>query len=82
MSEQLRGQPVEKKQLIIFILAAYGVNFVLGLLMWAFYGRGADLSVFPNAQMDYPVAGIMLAYLVSKKEVKICRSHFLYFSSC
>ena len=82
MSEQLRGQPVEKKQLIIFILAAYGVTFVLGLLMWAFYGRGADLSVFTNAQMDYPVAGIMLAYLVSKKEVKICRSHFLYFSSC
>ena len=50
MSEQLRGQPVEKKQLIIFILAAYGVTFVLGLLMWAFYGRGADLSVFPNAR--------------------------------
>ena len=51
---------VEKKQLVTFILTAYGVTFVLGFLMWFFYGRGADLSVFPNAQMFYPAAGVML----------------------
>ena len=62
---------VEKKQLVTFILTAYGVTFVLGFLMWFFYGRGADLSVFPNAQMFYPAAGVMLAYLVTKK-VYIC----------
>ena len=58
---------MEKKQLMIFIFVAYGVTYVLGILMWAFYGTGADLSVFPNAQMLYPAAGVMLAYLVTKK---------------
>ena len=71
---------VEKKQLIIFILVAYGVTFVLGLLMWASYGRGADLNVFPNAQMFYPAAGVMLAYLVTGKEDKnLPKAFFIFF---
>ena len=71
---------VEKKQLVTFILTAYGVTFVLGFLMWFFYGRGADLSVFPNAQMFYPAAGVMLAYLVTKKEDKnLPKPLFIFF---
>lgn len=71
---------VEKKQLTVFILAAYGVTCVLGLLMWFFYGKGADLSVFPNAQMFYPAAGVMLAYLMTKKEDKnLPKPFFIFF---
>lgn len=71
---------VEKKQLIIFILVTYGVTYALGLLMWIFYGTGADFSIFPNAQMLYPAAGVMLAYLVTKKGDKnLPRAFFLFF---
>lgn len=50
-------EKVEKKQLIIFILVTYGVTFVQGLLMWFFYEKGADLSIFPETQMFYPAGG-------------------------
>lgn len=71
---------MEKKQLMIFVLVAYGLTYVLGLAMWAFYGTGADLSVFPNAQMMYPAAGVMLAYLITKKEdKKLPRALFVFF---
>ena len=49
------------------MLTAYGVTYLMGLLMW--YGSNAsiDLSAFPNAQMMYPAAGVMLAYLLEGK---------------
>ena len=73
---------MEKRQLMIFVLVAYGLTYVLGLAMWAFYGTGADLSVFPNAQMMYPAAGVMLAYLITKKEdKKLPRALFVYSSN-
>ena len=43
----------EKKQLMIYVIIAYGITYVLGLLMWYGYGKGIDLSAFPNAQMLY-----------------------------
>lgn len=46
----------EKKQLMIYVIIAYGITYVLGLLMWYGYGKGIDLSAFPNAQMLYPAA--------------------------
>ena len=57
-----------KTQLLLFLLVAYGVTFAMGLLTW--YGRfiTADLSPFPNAQMFYPAAGVMLAYLVTRRK--------------
>ena len=58
---------MEKKQFIIFLIVAYGVTYLMGLLMWAGYGK-SDLSVFPNAQMMYPAAGIMLAYLITRSD--------------
>ncbi|MCI5996272.1 MAG: CPBP family intramembrane metalloprotease [Blautia sp.] len=58
----------EKKRLLIFILIAYGVTFLLGFLMWYGCGKQTDLSVFPTAQMLYPAAGVMLGYLLIRKE--------------
>lgn len=58
---------LEKKQLLIFGLTAYALPYLLGLLMWYGYKNELSLAVFPNAQMLYPAAGVMLAYLLTKK---------------
>lgn len=65
----------EKKEFFIFLLIAYGVTYLMGLLMW--YGNRAsiDLSAFPNAQMMYPASGVMLAYLLAgrgKRQIPRC----------
>ena len=70
----------EKKQLMIYVLIAYGITYVLGMLMWYGYGKGLDLSAFPNAQMLYPAAGVMMAYLLTKKEdKKLPRIFYIFF---
>ena len=53
----------EAKRLKIYLAAAYGVTFLMGLLMWFGNSRHYDLSAFPNAQMYYPAAGVMLGVL-------------------
>ena len=50
-----------KKQLMIFLLTAYGVTYVMGILTWYGSTIPVEMSVFPNAQMFYPAAGVMLA---------------------
>lgn len=59
---------LEKKQLCIYVMIAYGITFLMGVPMWYSYEKGLDVSVFPNAQMLYPAAGVMLAYLSTQKE--------------
>lgn len=70
----------EKKELLIFLFIAFGVTYLMGLLMW--YGSRAaiDLSAFPNAQMMYPASGVMLAYLLSGREKRqVPRCFFVVF---
>lgn len=57
-----------KKQLIVFLLVAYGVTFVMGILTWYGSTIPVEMSIFPNAQMFYPAAGVMLAYLLTQWE--------------
>lgn len=64
----MKFSQIEKKQLGIYILVAYGITFLMGIPMWYAYNKGLDVSVFPNAQMMYPAAGVMLAYLLTQKE--------------
>lgn len=59
---------IQKKQLCIYVIAAYGITFLMGLPMWYGFQQGMDVSVFPNAQMLYPAAGVMLAYLMTEKD--------------
>ena len=56
----------EAKRLKIYLAAAYGVTFLMGLLMWFGSSRHYDLSAFPNAQMYYPAAGVMLGVLFTQ----------------
>lgn len=60
----------EKRQLTIFAWIAYGIPYLLGILMWYGYGKKLDLSAFPNAQMLYPAMGVMLAFLLTRREDK------------
>lgn len=60
----------EKRQRIIFVAVAYGITYLLGLLMWYGYAKQIDLSAFPNAQMMYPAMGVMLAVLLTRREDK------------
>ena len=58
----------DKKQFIIFLIAAYGVTYLMGLLMWYGNTQQLDLSAFANTQMMYPATGVMLAYLLTRKD--------------
>lgn len=52
----------------------------MGILMWYGNSRQLDLSMFPNAQMFYPAAGVMLAFLFTrKKDVLIPRVFYVFF---
>ena len=69
-----------KKQLLIFILIAYGVTYLMGILTWYGSTITIEMGVFPNAQMFYPAAGVMLAYLVTQwKDPLLPRWFFLFF---
>ena len=69
-----------KKQLLIFILIAYGVTYLMGILTWYGSTIPIEMGVFPNAQMFYPAAGVMLAYLVTQwKDPLLPRWFFLFF---
>lgn len=83
MKEKYRFSQMEKKQLGIFTAVAYGITFLMGILMWYGSAKGLDISAFPNAQMFYPAAGVMLAYLLTKKEdVDMPRGFYIAFCIC
>lgn len=78
--EDIMYTQTEKRQFIIFLLMAYGLTYVLGLLMWYGNASGVDVSAFPNAQMMYPAAGVALAYLITgKKEQKLPKAFYVVF---
>lgn len=58
----------EKRQLMIFVAIAYGITYLLGILMWYGSMKQVDLALFANAQMMYPAMGVMLAFLLTRRE--------------
>lgn len=72
----------EKRQLKIFLAIAFLLPYVLGILMGWMYNNGMDVSIFPNAQMFYPAAGIMLAVLLTQKDnPAVPRRFFTFFTA-
>ena len=55
------------KSMKIFVAVAFALPYLLGILMGIGYSRGTDLSLFPNAQMMYPAAGVILAVLLTRR---------------
>lgn len=58
----------EKRQLMIFIAIAYGITYLLGILMWYGSMKQVNLAPFGNAQMMYPAMGVMLAFLLTRRD--------------
>ena len=80
---QIKLTAAEKKQLWIFLAVAFGMPIVMGILMGISFYRGNDVSVFPNAQMYYPAAGVMLAYILTrKKEEKLPMKVYVALLTC
>lgn len=65
---------------MIFFLIAYGITFAMGFFMWYGAAYHMDLNVFPNAQMMYPAAGVMLGFLLfRKKDADLPKWFFRFF---
>ncbi len=61
----------DRKKLIIFLLIAFGIDFLMLPVMYIGYQKGADLSAVLVAQMMYPACGVVLAKLTSYNEGKL-----------
>ena len=55
-----------KKELTVFALCAYAIPFLMMPLLYICLQNGQDTSIFANAQMFYPAAGVMLAFLLAR----------------
>ena len=56
-----------KKELTVFALCAYAIPFLMMPLLYICLQNGRDTSIFANAQMFYPAAGVMLAFLLARR---------------
>lgn len=56
-----------KKELTVFAVCAYAVPFLMMPLLYICLQNGQDTSIFANAQMFYPAAGVMLAFLLARR---------------
>ena len=69
-------------EVLIYVAVAYGVTFLMGLLMWYGSRNNIDLEIFPNAQMFYPAAGVMTAVLCTRKKDSLIPKVFYVFFIC
>ena len=76
MLKKTKTEAADKKRLIIFLTVAFALPYLMGILMGYAYYRGIDVSCFPNTQMYYPAAGVMLAVLLVKKEDELVPKRF------
>ena len=65
-----------KTRLIIYVLMAYGLTYLMGILMWYGSTKGYDLTVFPTAPMMYPAAGVIIGLFLAHKGEKILPAGF------
>ena len=70
----------EKSQMLIYLSVAFGLPYILGILMGVGYSKGLDVSVFPSAQMFYPATAVILAaFLTRKGDYLIPKRFFIVF---
>lgn len=68
----------EKQRLIIFILTAYGISYLMGILMYFGKKSGIGLNAFPAAQMMYPACGVIIGLFVTNKGRKKLPTGFFW----
>ena len=67
-----------KKELTVFALCAYAIPFLMMPLLYICLQNGRDTSIFANAQMFYPAAGVMLAFLLARRQGTPKRFYILH----
>lgn len=67
MNEQNTAAASRPRESLIFLLVAFGAPFLMGVPLAIAQRAGYNTDVFPNAQMFYPAAGTMLAYLLARR---------------
>lgn len=72
----MEQKEMAKTRLIIYVLMAYGLTYLMGILMWYGSTKGYDLTVFPTAQMMYPAAGVIIGLFLAHKGEKILPAGF------
>lgn len=72
----MEQKEITKTRLIIYVLMAYGLTCLMGILMWYGNTKGYDLAVFPTAQMMYPAAGVIIGLFLAHKGEKILPTGF------
>ena len=70
----MEQKEMAKKRLIIYVLTAYGLTYLMGILMWYGSTKGYDLTAFPTAQMMYPATGVIIGLFLAHR---FCRQVFL-----
>lgn len=71
-----------KKQGLLFALLAYLLPFLLGGFIYYGKNKGMDISLFPQFQMLTPALGVLVAILVTEKELgkfkPVCITYLLF----
>ncbi|WP_294806192.1 CPBP family intramembrane glutamic endopeptidase [uncultured Gemmiger sp.] len=70
-----------KRELTVFAVCAYAVPFLMMPLLYICLHNEQDTSIFANAQMFYPAAGVMLAFLLAKRQDTPKRFYILYLAA-
>ena len=70
-----------KKELTVFALCAYAIPFLMMPLLYVCLQNGRDTSIFANAQMFYPAAGVMLAFLLARRQGTPKRFYILHIAA-
>ena len=70
-----------KKELTVFALCAYSIPFLMMPLLYICLQNERDTSIFANAQMFYPAAGVMLAFLLAKRPDMPMRFYILHITA-
>lgn len=70
-----------KKELTVFALCAYAIPFLMMPLLYICLQNGRDTSIFANVQMFYPAAGVMLAFLLARRQGTPKRFYILHIAA-
>src|SRR5699024_820846 len=71
----------QPKEMLIFLLVAFGMPFLMGIPLAIAQRAGYNTDVFPNAQMFYPAAGVMLAYFLTRRP-GLPRGFYVFYLLC
>lgn len=63
----MNAKSASRTRMVLFLIIAFGLTYLMGIPLYFGYASGADVNVFPLAQMMYPAAGVMLGYLVTRR---------------